>query len=51
MENRITPLQDDALVVVQSPGVRVPRTLKMKACLYIYWRKFSKEYYEKINTQ
>ena len=34
MENRIPPLQDDALVAVQSPGVHVPRTLKMKACLY-----------------
>ena len=34
MENRIPPLQDDALVVVQSPGVHMPRTLKKKACLY-----------------
>ena len=34
MENRIPPLQDDVLVAVQSPGVHVPRTIKMKACLY-----------------
>ena len=34
MESIIPPLQDDALIVVERPGVHVPRTLKMKACLY-----------------
>ena len=34
MENRINPFQNDALIVVERPGVHVPRKLKMKACLY-----------------
>ena len=34
MESRISPLQDDALNVLERPGVHVPRTLKMKAFLY-----------------
>ena len=36
MESRIYPIQEEALIVVQKPGIHVPRTLKMKACLYMY---------------
>ena len=35
MKSRIPPLQDDALIVVERPGVHMlHHTLKMKACLY-----------------
>ena len=33
MESRISPLQGDALNVLERPGVHVPRTLKMMTCL------------------
>ena len=46
MESRISPLQDDALNVLERPGVHVPRTLKMKACLYT-GGNFRKKYCEK----
>ena len=34
MESRIPFLQDDALIIVQRAGVHLPRTFKMKGCLY-----------------
>ena len=45
MESRISPLQDDALGVLERPGVRVPRTLKLKARLYT-GGNFRKKYCE-----
>ena len=46
MESRISPLQVDALNVLERPGVHVPRTLKMKARLYT-GGNFRKKYCEK----